>query len=237
MFELANIDVLILCGGLGKRLRSEIGESQKVMAKIADQPFLDILLKDLSRQGFKRVILCTGYQAHLILEYYRTNDFGLQIEFSQENKPLGTGGAVKLAREMVGSNPFLVLNGDVYNVIDYQKFLKFYNSQKARVSIVVSAMEDNRDFGTITLDEQKRVTNFQEKIKSDGTKYVNAGIYCFQKNIFQLMPDQEKFSLELDFFPKITGDGFYGFVIKDSFLDIGTPERYKKAQQELKGQL
>ena len=234
MSTLTNIDVAILCGGLGKRLRSEIGETQKAMAKIDEHPFLDILLQDLSRQGFKRVILCTGYQAQLLEDYYRHKDMGLIFEFSRESEPLGTGGAIKLVQGKVQSDSFLVLNGDCYSKVDYKKFLSFHESHKALISMVVSQMEDTKDFGTITLDDMHKVMDFKEKINSEGIKYVNAGIYCFGKNIFALMPKEEKFSLEMDLFPKLTGGEFYGFEIRGSFIDIGTPERYKKAQQDLK---
>src|SRR5437867_9902403 len=180
------------------------------MAKVNDQPFLDILIKELSRQGFKRFILCTGFHAQDIENYYRKNNFGLTIEFSRENEPLGTGGAIKLARSRVKSDPFLVLNGDCYNVVDYAKLLNFHRNKKSRISMVVVAIEDGRDFGTITLDGQKRILDFKEKVKAEGIKYINAGIYCFQKDIFNLMPAQDKFSLEIDFFPKQAGKDFYG---------------------------
>ena len=234
MSILSNIDVSILCGGLGKRLRSEIGESQKVMAKVGDDPFLDILLKDLSQQGFKRVILCTGFQAQTLEDYYRKNNLGLTIEFSREKEPLGTGGAVKLTQTLVQSDPFVVMNGDCYSEVNYQKLVEFYRAKKARIAMVVTKTEDAKDFGTITLDDKKRIISFQEKIAGTGVKYINTGIYCFEKNIYASMPPQPAFSLEMDVFPKWAGKEFYGFEIDRGFIDIGTPERYKKAQQMLK---
>ena len=243
--ELNRIDVAILCGGLGKRLRGEIGESQKVMAKMGQEPFLDILLKDLINQGFKRFILLTGYKAEAVEEYYRTKNFGAPIEFSREKEPLGTGGALKNAKALIQSDPFVCMNGDSFCSLEYKKFLDFYVSKKTAVAIALSKVKDNRDFGTITLDDSKRIISFQEKVKTSAIAgqptnfkkkafYVNAGSYYFSKDIFKFMPDAKKFSLESDFFPQLVKENFFGFVTKQIFFDIGTPERLKEAQTILR---
>ena len=236
--NLNNIDVAILCGGLGKRLRGEIGESQKVMAKIGDEPFLDVLLKALARCGFKRFILMTGYKAETIEEYYRTNNFGITIEFSREKEPLGTGGALKHAKDLIHSDPFVCMNGDSLCSLDYQEFLNFYSTKKAGAALVLSKVEDQQDFGTISIDAVQRIVSFQEKQTTkafggdsfDSSSYVNAGVYCFSKKVFDWMPAAEKFMLETDFFPKIVDKVIYGFITQQNFLDIGTPERFRKAQ-------
>ncbi len=237
MPELKTIDVAILCGGLGKRLRGEIGESQKVMAKIGEKPFLDVLLKALAHQGFKRFILMTGYKAEAVEEYYRTNNFGVTIEFSRETGPLGTGGALKNAKGLIQSDPFVCLNGDSLCSLDYQEFLDFYSTKKADAALVLSKVEDNQDFGTITLDRAQRIVGFQEKLKASsvaGQFYVNAGVYCFSKKVFDWMPAAAKFMFETDFFPRIVQKEIYGFITQKNFLDIGTPERLKKAKTTLK---
>lgn len=231
--DLSKVDVAILCGGLGKRLRGEIGESQKVMAKIGEEPFLDVLLKALARCGFKRFILLTGYKAESLEEYYRRNKFGVTIEFSREIKPLGTGGALKNAKALIQSDPFVCMNGDSLCSLDYQEFLHFYSAKKADAAIVLSKVKDNQDFGTITLDGAQRIVSFQEKLKipsAIGQSYVNAGVYCFSKKVFDWMPSAEKFMFETDFFPSIVQKKVYGFITQQNFLDIGTPERFKKAQ-------
>ena len=265
MNDLSKIDAAILCGGLGKRLRGEIGESQKVMAKIGRDPFLDILLQDLAQQGFKRFILMTGYKAESLEEYYRTNKFGVTIKFSREPKPLGTGGALKNARGLIRSDPFVCLNGDSLCSLDYQEFFDFYSAKKADAALVLSKVEDNQDFGTITLDRAQRIISFQEKQRPsenlsfpnalvgnpdktmtgppirtfggdsfDRFFYVNAGVYCFSKKVFDWMPAAAKFMFETDFFPRIVQKEIYGFVTQQKFLDIGTPERFKKAQTTLR---
>jgi len=132
MKQLQNTDVLILCGGLGKRLRTEVGDSQKVMARINDRPFLDILLEYLKFQGFKRCILCVGYKADLVEQYYSGHSQGFEIAFSKEEEPLGTGGAIKNAREFVHSDQFFALNGDVFCAINYQEVMDFHLTNNSR---------------------------------------------------------------------------------------------------------
>ncbi len=240
MSELNKIDVVILCGGLGKRLRSEIGESQKTMAKVDDQPFLDILLKYLFNQGFRRAILCTGYQAESIEQHYRKNDIGMEIEFSQETTPLGTGGAIKNAAPLVQNNVFFALNGDCYCRMDYQALFNFHIAKKSCATLAVTRITDRSDYGSIRINDEKRIISFDEKMKKDsiatGSAYfINVGVYCFNKEVFSLMPKENKFSIEKDFFPKIVDQKFFGFEVSEELLDIGTPERLKKANQILKG--
>jgi NDP-sugar pyrophosphorylase family protein len=229
--SLSDVDVLILCGGLGKRLRPVIGESQKVMAEVSHRPFLDIILEYLAKENFKRIILCTGYKANVIEEYYQDRDFGLSLEFSHEDIPLGTGGAIKHAKRFVKSNPFFVCNGDSLCELHFRKFLEFHKTKKAFASIAIVKVKETRDFGAVKVDKSRRIIAFQEK-KGDFTlKYVNAGVYCFEKDIFKMMPSQKRFSLEKDFFPLCVGKNFYGYLMRKRFLDIGTPERYKQARK------
>ena len=233
MNDLNKIDVAILCGGFGKRLRSEIGESQKVMAKIGQEPFLDILLQALARRGFKRFILMTGYKAESIEEYYRANDLGVHIEFSREIAALGTGGALKNAKALIHSDPFVCLNGDSLCSLDYKEFLNFYSAKKTDAALVLSKVADPLGFGRITINLAQKILSFQEKQKSSsftGPSYVSAGIYCFSKKVFDWMPAAQKFMLETDFFPSVIQNGIYGFVSEQKFLDIGTPERFQKAR-------
>ncbi len=233
MNKLKNIDIAILCGGLGKRLRPAIGESQKVMANVNDEPFLNILFRSIAIQGGKRVILLTGYKAETVEEYYKKNSFGLAIDFSREASPLGTGGALKNARSLIKTDPFMMMNGDSFCAVDFLKLLKFHRSQKALATIVVREIEDAKDYGSITLNAQKEIVGFEEKAKG-GKAYINAGVYCFNNGIFGLMPKDNAFFLERDFFPGIAGNRFFGFVVNNEFIDVGVPHRYEKAKKIFK---
>jgi len=238
ILNLRDLDVVILCGGMGKRLRTVTGESQKVLASVGGRPFLDILLEHLAGQGFSRVILCTGFHGEALEERYRKNTLGLDIRFSPEKEPMGTGGAIKNAQSLVKSSPFFALNGDCFCALDYHRLLAFHEERKACATLVVSQAKERKDFGSIVLGRDKKIINFEEKVEKprsqEGKSYISNGIYCFNKEIFSLMPGEEKFSIETDFFPAMVGRAFFGYEGEAPFIDIGTPERYRQAQQILK---
>ncbi len=233
MCDLSQIDVVVLAGGLGKRLRSATGDSPKVLAEVNGVPFMDILLESLSKQGFKRVILCIGYKSEIIEQHYKEKFLDLEIEFSKEEMPLGTGGAIKNAKEKVRSQFFFALNGDCFCSVSFRDFLDFYKKKQAFAAMVLTETDDKKDFGSVVVSEDKKIISFQEKSNHAASPYVSVGIYCFNSKIFDLMPTQDTFSIENDFFPHLVNNGFYGYVTKKGFLDIGTPERYNIAQKKI----
>ncbi len=224
-------DVVILCGGLGKRLRSVTGEAPKVLAILGDDPFLTVILNHIQNQGFKRVILCTGYKADDVQNYYGQSYKNLELIYSKEDELLGTGGAIKNAKKLINSSPFVVLNGDSFCPIKLNKILEFHNKSKAIASITLSKVEDSQDYGRVRLDENNEITGFSEKeISASG--FVNAGVYCFDEKIFELMPSEATFSLEKECFPNWVGKRFYGYKAEEAFWDIGTPERFSLAKEK-----
>ena len=233
MNELKDIDSAILCGGLGKRLRSAIGESQKVMAQVNDEPFLNILLKSIAAQGGKHVVLLTGYKSDSVEKYYREKTFGLKIDFSKETEPLGTGGALKNAHPLITSDPFIMMNGDSFCELDLTKLVEFQKTQNALGVLAVREVEDAQDYGTVALDSKKKIIGFKEKVKN-GKAYINAGVYCFSQKIFDVLPGNKNFSIERDVFPKLAGQGLYGCIVKKQFIDVGVPKRYNEAQKIFK---
>ena len=227
-------DGVILCGGLGKRLRGVVGDTPKVMAQVDGRPFLDFLLKYLIAQNIQRVILCTGYKADIVEDYYRGRDFGLSIEFSREQQPLGTGGALKNAAAIVSSDPFFVFNGDSFLPVPLQPFLNFHIQKNAEASLVVSRVDEGRDFGSLNVNGDFQIVEFQEKRNHSSKVLVNTGIYCFSRCLFEQMPDEKIFSLENDLFPRLLGKKFYAYYTEQEFMDIGTPQRYESARRKLR---
>ena len=232
-FNFNKIDCIILCGGLGKRLRGVLGRRQKVLAQVGGRPFLDLILNSLKKQGCRRVILCTGYQAKHVEAYYTKNNLDLEIVFSQEGRPLGTGGAIKHARPFIRTNPFLVFNGDSFCPVDLKKFLHFHKTRKSFVSVVIAPAAAKKDYGSVAIDGLGQIISFSEKRMNVKTKFVNAGIYCFDRRVFRQFPRKNKFSIEYDFFEKLGHRKVYGFPIRKRFVDIGTPERLNKLVSEL----
>jgi NDP-sugar pyrophosphorylase family protein len=234
MTNIQDIDVLLLCGGLGTRLRSTIGENQKVAADVAGRPFLSFQLERLARFGIKHVVLAAGFGAEQIADAMKDFHFGMDIELSIEPEPLGTGGAIKFARSKAKGKKWIIMNGDCFSNVDLAQMLKFHDEKKAMVTLAVVKRTDAQDYGTIELGEKDRITAFREKETSRTTGYVNVGVYCFEDAAFDLMPAKKKFSIETEYFPVILKQLVYGFIDKGSFLDIGTPERFEEAQQFFK---
>lgn len=226
------IDAVILCGGLGSRLKKVVHDRPKPMAEIQGRPFLDLLIDHTAAFGITRYILCTGYMANCIEHYYAQTVGSLTFSFSQEKIPLGTGGALKNAESLIRSNPFLVLNGDSFCPVDLEGFITQHRAKNAQLSLVVSEAEDSVDFGSLWLDHDGRIVGFQEKT-NHGHKLINAGVYLFDKKILDMIPHHKPYSLEHDLFPDLVGKEFYGFFSVEKVLDIGTPERYELAKKIL----
>lgn len=226
--DLKEIDVVILCGGLGTRLKPVVSDRPKVLAKIGEKTFLDILIDGLTKQGFKNVILCVGYLKGQIKNHFDC-DKDCNIVFSEEEEPLGTGGALKKAKPLIKSNPFVVMNGDSICNMNFIEFFKFHTSKKGILSMVLARSKAVQDFGNVMLDSSQRITSFKEKAACTDECLINAGVYLMQKEVFSYMPDENHFSLEYDLFPGLIDGECYGFIIEDELIDIGTPERYEKA--------
>jgi len=230
-----DIDAVILCGGFGTRLKSVLKNQPKSMAKIDKKPFLDILIEYAAGFGFKRFILCAGYKVEVIEKHYAVKKNNLEILVSREKEPLGTAGAIRNAQKLIKSNYFLAMNGDSFCPVDLGSFIAFHLNKKALISIVLSKTMAGKDYGNIVLSDSQRIVQFNEKAIESAGDFVNSGIYLFDKAILSFIPEGKKFSLEYDFFPTMINKKIYGYVAKESFLDIGTPERYEKAKKALEG--
>ena len=236
--SVGQMDCVILCGGLGTRLRSEIGESQKVLAPVEDRPFLDLIINYLKDQNIKRIILASGYKSDLVLKYIREKEKNVQIEFeiSDEPEPLGTGGAVACAKIFIKSDPFIVVNGDSFCEIDYSKLLKNHLDKKAFASIVVAKIKNGKDYGRIDVNGREEVVGFFEKNDTAKGEYVNVGIYCFSRKVLSpsYLGGRSKSSIENDLFTWLPNkEKVCAFITDQPFYDIGTPERYEKAKEIL----
>lgn len=225
-------DVLVLCGGLGTRLRSITGESPKSMVAIAGRPFLELLLRQLERYGFRRVILAVGYQSEMIRAHFGTSLGSLAIAYSEEHMPLGTAGAIRNALWLVESDPVLVANGDSYTDADLSVFVKRHLEESADASIMLVPADERSDCGTVMLDAAGHVTRFDEKRSISASRYINAGIYVLAKKLIETIPAGVQVSIEREVFPDwiARGASLKGYVHEGSCLDIGTPERLQSAQ-------
>ncbi len=223
-------DVVILCGGKGERLQGVVKDLPKPMADINGRPFLDILIDYLTGFRFRRIILCIGYKAEAIKEYY-SHRISPAILFSKEDSPLGTAGAIKNAEALVESDAFVVVNGDSFCPVDLNKFLQFHVRKDAEYSVCLAGSGKDTDCGFVTMDSSERVISFNERARPKGDSFINAGMYIFGKRIFQLIEAGKKLSLEYDIIPKLLDGRVYGYKTEEKLIDIGTPERYAVAKR------
>jgi NDP-sugar pyrophosphorylase family protein len=220
----------ILCGGLGTRLRSVLADRPKSMALIAGVPFLQLLLEQLSSQGIKDVTLGTGYMAEKIESYFGDGtNLALRLSYSRESEPLGTGGALKLAESQLG-DPVLILNGDSYVNWDVAAMLDPLTSRDAQVVIALQSVADVSRYGSVTINQEGRITQFVEKGVHTGAGLINAGVYLVRKEIIRELQANQPISLEKEVFPSLLDRRVYGTVCSGLFIDIGIPDDLRRAQ-------
>ncbi|HBD8986089.1 TPA: nucleotidyltransferase family protein [Campylobacter jejuni] len=215
------MQAIILCGGLGTRLKSVIKDIPKPMAPINDKPFLEFIFEYLKKQGIKEVILAVSYKYEVIKEYFKDEFLGIKIKYSIEKEPLGTGGAIKEALKFI-KNEAYVLNGDTFFDIDLSK-LKLNGS---KICFALKQMNNFDRYGTVNVDGRALVISFEEKVfKKQGL--INGGIYLLDKDIFKDFALQEKFSFEKFLQENYKKLKAKAHIFDDYFIDIGVPEDYR----------
>jgi D-glycero-alpha-D-manno-heptose 1-phosphate guanylyltransferase len=232
--DLAQVEAMILAGGLGTRLRSMVSDRPKVLAEVWGRPFLAYLLDQLAASGITRVILCIGYLGEQIRDTfgdaYDTADGSIQLSYSQETQLLGTGGALGLASELVRSSRVLVMNGDSFCGADLKSFSEFHQQKSTPVSMVLTQIADTARYGKVELTPDQRIVRFTEKGENQGLGWINGGIYLIESSLLANIPADRSVSLEAELFPQWIKQGVYGYYSQGKFLDIGTPESYPLAK-------
>jgi NDP-sugar pyrophosphorylase family protein len=226
------MQALILAGGLGTRLRGIVKNIPKVMVNIKGRPFLEYLVLQLKNYSLNDIILCTGYLKGKIENYFGNgNNLGVNIIYSEETEPLGTGGAIKFAENLIPEGDFIVMNGDSLFDIDLCKLIDCHLNKKAIASMALAKVKNTLRYGSVEMSKDNKIKSFIEKVEYSHLNLINGGIYILNRKIFKFIPEGEKISLENDIFPKLIGKGFYGISFDNYFIDIGIPEDYIKIQK------
>ena len=223
------MEAIILAGGLGTRLQSVIKEIPKPMAPIGETPFLEIILNYLNKQGFKKIIISTFYKSEIISNYFGERYLDMEIIYTREKDALGTGGAVKFAKNFLSKNidHFYIFNGDTFLDIDINSIEK--NGHKIKTPNCRSEVESCERYGSLLIKNNK-VINFNEK-KSAKSGVINAGCYLFPKDFLDDWENSKSFSLENEFFTyKLREENFLFYLHKGLFIDIGIPWDYERAK-------
>jgi mannose-1-phosphate guanylyltransferase len=225
---------LILAGGLGTRLQAIVADRPKPMAEVKGKPFLEYQIAALRAQGFAEIVLCVGYRAEQIQEYFGDGRrWDVHIEYAVEKELLGTAGAIRNAAPLI-TGTFLVWNGDSYLELDLAALVHFHRQRRSSDSrtlgsIATVRVEDATAYGTLELDKEGRILAFREKSHA-GAGYINGGVYVLEPDILAFIPAGRPVSLERETFPLALASGWhlYGYPVQGFFVDIGTPEGYER---------
>ncbi len=229
--ETNSFAAVILAGGLGTRLKQVINDLPKPMAMVNGKPFLHYLFVYLTQQKVKRAIVSVGYKAFVIESFFGDKYLDVEITYSREDEPLGTGGGIKKAFEHIDKSAF-VLNGDTFFDVDLADLEKFHTENNADLSLALKPMQNFDRYGTVETNGT-RVTSFQEK-KFVANGLINGGVYLLNKHLLSEVAG-EKFSFEKEILEsKVREKNFCGKVFDNYFIDIGIPQDYARAQEEFK---
>ena len=191
------MEAVVLAGGFGTRLRSIISDKPKCMAQVARRPFLEWLVMQARAQDVTRFVFCTGFLGDLIKSYFeKGTHWGVEIAYSHEAAPLGTGGALRLALDHVQSSSFIVLNGDSYCRYDIARLASLMKAQSAAAVMWLVRMGDCGRFGSVDLGTDGSVQAFKEKASSASPGLANAGVYLLQREFVETIPGGRAISLE-----------------------------------------
>jgi len=220
---------IILAGGLGTRLKSISKDTPKPLMPINDKVFLDYPIHQLKKFNINNIFLSVGFNHNLIVDYFKNTE----LKYIIEEEPLGTGGAIKKALSQISDfENIVILNGDTFFNIDYDKLVELHLKTRSDITIGSKIIQKPYRYGTMEVENSK-VIDFKEK-KEIEEGVVNCGIYIINKSILKYFPSEEKFSFEKEILENQIQKLKISTLISDSyFIDIGIPEDYNKAISEL----
>ena len=223
---------VILAGGLGTRLKPYTTVFPKPLMPIGESPILEIIIKQLKAKGFNEITLAVGHLSELIMAFFNNGSkYGLKIEYSKEEKKLGTAGGLGLLKNKL-EDDFLVMNGDVLTGLDFSEFLEFHKKTGSIATIALNRRHVDIDFGVVELDENRALIGYIEKPKID--YLVSMGVYAFNESILEYIPSHEYLDIP-DLMKRLLSEGekVNGFIHDGYWLDIGRPDDYIKANEDI----
>ena len=230
--KITKITVIILAGGLGTRLKSVVSDSSKPMADVDGLPFLHYIIKKLAFRGVDKIIFAVGDVSEDIFKYFRYSYLGVDLRYSIETKQLGTGGSAKLAIDHLnGYDDYVfVMNGDTYFNVNLRDMKSIQKEKNADVVMALTEMKDSDRYGRVVMHKDKRITKFTEKGYFKKS-LINGGLYLIRKDLFKDIKE-DSFSIEEMFTNNVNQLKIYGYHSFNEFIDIGTPNDYKKFREK-----
>ncbi|MEY2709347.1 MAG: hypothetical protein RL031_220 [Actinomycetota bacterium] len=234
---------ILLVGGFGTRLKPLTNQTPKPMLPVGGLPVTEHQLLAAKKAGITTVILATSYLSEVFIPYFGDGSkWGMKLKYAVEKEPLGTGGAIRNAAELIdleaakaANEEFVIFNGDVLSHHSIAAQLAFHRKQQADVTLHLINVEDARAFGCVPTDQDGRVTAFLEKMDNPVTNAINAGCYVFSPEVISDIPMNKVVSVERETFPNLVNSGrpVFGYSEQSYWLDIGTPVALFKGSRDL----
>lgn len=232
---------ILLVGGFGTRLQPLTLESPKPMLPVAGLPVTEHQIVAARRAGIHTLVLATSYLSDVFTPYFGDGSrWGMKILYAVEKEPLGTGGAIRNAAELLnldnfGDETIVIFNGDVLSRHSISEQIKFHQSKKSDATLHLIEVEDARAFGCVPTDDEGRVTAFLEKMENPVTRWINAGCYVFHPSVIRRIPFGKVVSIERETFPDLVESGrpVFGYKEQSYWLDVGTPTALFKGSRDL----
>jgi D-glycero-alpha-D-manno-heptose 1-phosphate guanylyltransferase len=219
---------IVLAGGMGTRLRESVPGLPKPLAPVAGKPFLHWLLLRLEQQGVRRVVLATGYRSEVIRDSLGARFGTIALEYSEESRPLGTGGALRQAMVQVDAKDMFVLNGDTFADVDLSGMRDAHVAAATRVTLATVSVPDAGRYGTVRVVDG-RIREFVAA-GHPGPGLISAGVYLVSKSLWDGVSLAE-FSFERDVLQaRVTELAPLAYAAGSRFIDIGTPKDFARAQ-------
>ena len=232
---------ILLVGGFGTRLKPLTSESPKPMLPVAGLPVTEHQILAAKKAGIHTLVLATSYLSEVFTPYFGDgSQWGMKILYAVEKEPLGTGGAIRNAAQMLdlanlGDEPIVIFNGDVLSRHSIADQIHFHQTHSADATLHLIEVEDARAFGCVPTDADGRVTAFLEKMDNPVTNSINAGCYVFHPSVLDRIPLGEVVSIERETFPALVESGrpVFGYKEQAYWLDVGTPAALFQGSRDL----
>ena len=228
------MDVVVLAGGFGTRLRPWTEGRAKPLLPVLDKTLLERVVECVPNELIDRVVIAAGYSIAEMEQFFSSSSLPYDVIISVEDSPLGTGGAIaKSLKHLTGNGPVLILNGDLVSSVDVNQLLNFHQEKNASITLSLWHVDDPSRFGVCGLDDSGMITRFQEK-PEPGTEFsnlINAGCYLIERDVLESL-SLNKHSMEREVFPLIADEGkMAGLEFQGYFVDAGTPTSFIEATQ------
>lgn len=233
------MEVIILAGGLGTRLRPLTDTRAKPLLPVMNKPMIMHIIDELPDE-VNKIILTVSYRKEDLETYFNENDVGKEVIIVDEPEPLGTGGAIKNTEKYIDGT-FAVYNSDIISSMKLSNFIDFHRRRGGVGSISIWPVKDPSAFGLVNLDYQERILSFTEKVPIDQIEYkqdyywINAGSYVLEPEVLDYMDEGKKISIERDVFPKLIDKKLFGYKLDGYWYDSGTPDLYLQVHEKLLG--